>query len=247
MYNGKFVSEKFSAWSDLMGDEQRLMLVYIRASIVFVCLPLLCLPIQASVWKSADEFGLVSYSNFRPVGQADVILGSNSDRVLSDWDRYYTNCHRVCNRQASNWWRKSKKYLALEKYLADAAKESGIDQSLLEAIAATESAFEEGAVSRKGAVGVMQIMPSTARQYGVVGLHRRDIESQLKVPSINIRVAARHLAHLKNKYPRRLDLVLAAYNAGEGAVALASNRVPAFDETRKYVSSVMYLYAMARG
>lgn len=230
-----------------MGGDWRPILVNIKSSIVFVCLQLSCLSIHASVWKSVDESGVVSYSNLRPMRQADVILGLDQVGVLNDRGMHSTNCHQACNRLVSNWWRKSRKYLAVERCLADAAKESGVDQALLEAIAATESAFDADAVSPKGAVGVMQVMPSTARQHGIVGVHLKDIESQLKVPSVNIRVAAQYLAYLKNKFPGRLDLVLAAYNAGEGAVTLASYRVPNIDETKKYVSSVMYLYAKARG
>lgn len=218
-----------------------------KFAVLFLLLQTLCLPMHASVWKSVDRFGGVSYSNSRPQRDADLILGGGQGVVAGLQGVYSTNCARACNQQAPNWWRKSKKYLALEGYLAGASKESGIDQALLEAIAATESAFDADAVSGKGAVGVMQVMPATARQYGVTGAQRRDIELQLKKPSVNIGVAARHLSYLHKKYEGRLDLVLAAYNAGEAPVAQASNRVPNFNETKKYVANIMYLYTASKG
>lgn len=219
----------------------------LKFAVLFLFLQNLCFPIHASIWKSVDQFGVVSYSNSRPQRGADLILGASQDVGTGSQSAYSTNCTRTCNQPVPNWWRKSKKYLALEGYLADASRENGIDRALLEAIAATESAFEVDAVSGKGAVGVMQVMPITARQYGVTGAQRKDIELQLKKPSVNIGIAARHLSYLHKKYGGRLELVLAAYNAGEVAVAQASNRIPDFDETKKYVANVMHLYSMAKG
>lgn len=125
-----------------------------------------------------------------------------------------------------------------------AARINGVDLALLKAVAAAESGFDAKAVSRKGAIGVMQVMPATARMYGVRGVREKDVVEELKNPATNIDIAAQHLSRLLKLYGGKLDLVLAAYNAGESAVARASGQVPNYPETKQYVSNVIYLYTL---
>lgn len=112
-----------------------------------------------------------------------------------------------------------------------AAARHGLEADLVRAIIAVESAGDPRAVSPKGAVGLMQLMPATAAEYGC-----RDRTD----PRANIEAGCRHLARLHEVLAGDLTLVLAAYNAGEGAVKRFGG-VPAFTETRRYVRAVRAL------
>jgi soluble lytic murein transglycosylase-like protein len=131
-----------------------------------------------------------------------------------------------------------------EPLLARYAKEHGLDVALVKAIVAVESAFEPAAVSPKGAIGLMQVIPGTAARYGVAGDAKRTIEDKLKDPATNVRVGTRYLRDLLALYANDLALALAAYNAGEGAVERYDNRVPPYAETQEYVQLVTRFYAM---
>ena len=114
----------------------------------------------------------------------------------------------------------------------------GLDVALVKAVVAVESAFDPQAVSPKGAVGLMQVIPATAERYGVRGDAKRSIEQQLKDPSTNVRVGTRYLADLLERFGNDAVLALAGYNAGEYAVERYDRRVPPFPETRAYVKLV---------
>ena len=113
---------------------------------------------------------------------------------------------------------------------ASAAREHSLPASLLMAVAAAESGFNAHAVSPKGALGLMQLMPDTARQHGV-----RQVWSVLD----NVRGGAAHLRQLLNRFSGQQALALAAYNAGERAVLNAGLQIPPFDETQRYVPKVL--------
>ena len=130
--------------------------------------------------------------------------------------------------------------------LHDQARLRGVDVDLVKAVIAAESGFNPMAVSLKGAIGLMQLMPATAERWGVSGDARRPLEQRLTDSTLNLATGIRHLRHLIDLYPGRLDLALAAYNAGEGAVQRAGQRIPDFRETRDYVSTVLALYANLR-
>lgn len=115
-----------------------------------------------------------------------------------------------------------------EPFIEKVAKENGLDPALIRAVASVESGFNPQAVSPKGARGVMQFMPSTARRYGVTDLHD---------PYQSIRAGAEHLRDLLEEFDGDLRLALAAYNAGSGAVRRHGG-VPAYRETQKYVREV---------
>jgi membrane-bound lytic murein transglycosylase B len=110
------------------------------------------------------------------------------------------------------------------------AIEQAVPASLLLAVAAAESGFNSRAVSPKGALGMMQLMPATARRHGV-----RQVWSVLD----NLRGGAAHLRLLLTRFSGQQALALAAYNAGEQAVLNAGSQIPPFDETRHYVPKVM--------
>jgi hypothetical protein len=133
-------------------------------------------------------------------------------------------------------------YKSVRPHLRRAAERSGVDYALLKAVIATESGFDAHAVSPKGALGLMQLMPATAERFGVAAAGSRTLVQQLHDPAVNVRAGARYLRHLLDLFDGRLDLALAAYNAGEGAVRRAGPKIPPFKETQNYVKTVLALY-----
>ncbi|MDZ4074320.1 MAG: lytic transglycosylase domain-containing protein [Hylemonella sp.] len=137
-------------------------------------------------------------------------------------------------------------YKAVRHLLREAAREHDIDYALLQALIATESGFDPAAVSPKGAIGLMQVMPATARGYGLEDQRRRPVARQLTDARTNIQVGSQHLRRLLKKFPDRVDLALAAYNAGLKTVRRAGNQVPPYRETQNYVRTILALYAVLK-
>ena len=131
-------------------------------------------------------------------------------------------------------------------HLRAAAEQQAVDYELLQALIATESGFDAQAVSPKGAVGLMQLMPATASRFGVRADAKRSLEQKLADPAVNVPAGTRYLRYLLDLFPGRMDLAVAAYNAGEGAVQKAGNQIPAFKETQNYVRTVLGLYAQLK-
>lgn len=125
-----------------------------------------------------------------------------------------------------------------EDEIHGAAADSGLDPALILAVVMEESGGDPQARSHKGATGLMQLMPTTAAEVGV-----QDPTS----PTQNLRGGAGYLARMLRRYDGRLDLALAAYNAGPGNVDKAGGQVPPFRETRQYVDRVLTRYQGLRG
>jgi soluble lytic murein transglycosylase-like protein len=120
------------------------------------------------------------------------------------------------------------------EFVERAAREADLDPALVHAVIHVESRYDPRARSPKGAVGLMQVMPATAARYGVTD-PARSIEENLKA-------GTRYLRNLIEIFDRRLDLVLAAYNAGENAVVRHGLRIPPYRETLAYVPAVLAKY-----
>jgi soluble lytic murein transglycosylase-like protein len=131
---------------------------------------------------------------------------------------------------AGDWQRRAAPFSGL---INDAARQAELQPALLRAVIAVESAFDPRAVSRKGAKGLMQLRPATARRYGV----QRPFD-----PAENLRGGAHYLKDLLKRYGSDLELALAAYNAGEDAVDRHGRTIPPFAETRAYVPAVLRMY-----
>jgi Transglycosylase SLT domain len=120
----------------------------------------------------------------------------------------------------------------VETLVREAAERHNVDPALIRAVIETESNWNPNALSRKGAMGLMQLIPTTAQRFGV-----NDAFS----PKQNVDAGVHYLKTLLERYNGNLDLALAAYNAGEGAVDRAHG-VPSFRETRSYVQKVQDAY-----
>ena len=115
--------------------------------------------------------------------------------------------------------------------IQNAAREAGVSPALVHAVIFVESGYNPKARSPKGAIGLMQVMPDTALRYGVPDPGR--------TPEANLRAGTRYLSDLMQQFGSRLDLVLAAYNAGEKAVLRHGHRIPPYRETQHYVPAVL--------
>ena len=118
--------------------------------------------------------------------------------------------------------------------IAEVANQYDVPEALLHALITIESVYDPNATSRAGAVGLMQLMPATARRYGVY--NRRN-------PTANLNGGTRYLKDLLIRFDNDIELALAGYNAGEKAVEKYGNQIPPYDETQEYVRKVLKLYS----
>lgn len=125
----------------------------------------------------------------------------------------------------------------MEELIEAVAADAGLDAALVRAVIQVESNFNRKAISRRGAQGLMQLMPSTIWRLSVGDAYD---------PHENIGAGVRHLRQLLDQFQGDLTLALAAYNAGENAV-LRYGGVPPYQETQNYVTKVLRLYRQARG
>jgi len=124
-----------------------------------------------------------------------------------------------------------------EKDIEAAARQHNVDPALIHAVISAESGYNPFARSRTGAAGLMQLMPETARRFGA----RNPLN-----PVENIHAGVRYLRVLMDLFDNDLELVIAAYNAGENAVIRAGHRIPPYSETMTYVPRVLEYYRRYR-
>lgn len=206
--------------------------------------------VQADTWFFVDDKGVLYYANERIDERYQLFSkhghNSGTDLAFEGIRRQAAQLAAASEKdrlEAERYFAKSQGYKLHAKHIKAAAQKHGVDEQLLKAIATAESGFQTTAVSPKGAIGLMQVIPDTAMRFGVIGDARRSIEQKLKDPAINVPVSARYVRYLQGLFPGRTDLVLAAYNAGEGAVKRHGNKIPPYKETQNYVKTVMTLYA----
>jgi soluble lytic murein transglycosylase-like protein len=122
-----------------------------------------------------------------------------------------------------------------DSIIEKAAKSAALEPNLLRAVIVVESGFNSRARSKRGAVGLMQLMPATASRFGV---------SNPYDPKQNVHAGARYLKFLMDRFGQNIRLALAAYNAGEEAVERNGRQIPPFTETMAYVPKVLRIYRM---
>lgn len=190
---------------------------------------------DGNVWSYVDADGISHFSNV-PDRASPYRL------YLKDRDSYRLKDPRSSNPAAAGKPPSRLASVALDKLpyaelIADAASTHRIDAELLHAVIHVESRHNAAAVSPKGAVGLMQVLPETARRMGV---------SNPEPPAQNIAAGARYLRFLLDTFGNDTRLALAAYNAGENAVIRNGNRIPPYPETRAYVPAVIEAYQALR-
>ena len=181
---------------------------------------------HADIYRYVDADGAVHFTNVPQDSRFKVYLKEKrrADPVtetLAGEIRYYDEKERA----------------RYAKPIQDAAKATRLDAALIHAVISAESGYNPFARSRKGAAGLMQLMPETAKRYGVK--NRLD-------PAQNISGGARYLRDLIRMFNNDVQLAVAAYNAGERAVVRAGNRIPPYQETMAYVPRVMSYYRKYR-
>lgn len=200
-------------------------------------------PVRADVWGYVDDRGVAHFAPEKVDERYELFFrgGESFDTAAGVQTPRQVAVPRLPPRLIA-YFDVSPAYKQVKHHLREASREHGVEYELLQALIATESGFDPAAVSPKGAVGLMQVMPATAQRYGVTGDSRTPVEKKLTDPRTNVRAGTRYLRDLIRMFPGQLELALAAYNAGEGAVQRAGNRIPNYRETQNYVRTVMQLY-----
>ncbi|HWU99057.1 MAG TPA: lytic transglycosylase domain-containing protein [Oxalicibacterium sp.] len=211
-----------------------------RAFLFALSLSLISATAHADIWGYVDAQGDAHFATEKLDGRYQLFMRGdgtmNASRLTPMRAEPDTPLMRYLSQHPN-----LKKY---EQLLNQAADEYQLDPALLKAVMAAESGFNPAAVSPKGAIGLMQLMPATAERFGLQGDSKRSIKQKLADPKTNIRLGARYLRFLEDMYPHQLHLMLASYNAGEGAVQKYNNAIPPYPETRNYVKLVTQFYRM---
>ena len=129
----------------------------------------------------------------------------------------------------------------MKDMLQRASQHFAVDAHLVMAVIHAESAFNPRAVSPKNAIGLMQVLPSTARDLGLQELQGKSVEQLMVDPRVSIVLGTKYLAEQLARFNGNVELAVAAYNAGPGAVVKAGLRVPNYPETQQYVRRVLSL------
>ena len=180
---------------------------------------------QADVWKFVDRNGVVHLSD-RPMGPGSELLVRGKKRIKG---------RGVAARSAPGDLKDNQRRFT--NLIDRVSRELSLDRNLVHAVVRVESAYDPEAVSRAGAVGLMQLMPATAERYGV-----RDSRN----PTQNLYAGVLHLRNLIQQF-NDVVLALAAYNAGENAVIGYGYKVPPYPETQNYVRKVLAFYRRYAG
>ena len=202
-------------------------------------------PARADMWGYVDAQGVTHFSAQRLDERYELFFrGGENFNVGKGEGGNASGAKTASVVPASlvSYFELSPGYKAVMHLLREASDKHGIDYELLQALIATESGFNARAVSPKGAVGLMQLIPPTAARYGVRADKIAAVEQKLTDPKTNIGAGSSYLSDLIRLFPGQIELALAAYNAGEGAVQRAGNKIPNYPETRNYVKTVMQLY-----
>ena len=185
-----------------------------QVGVVLTLLGFLSLPVQADITSYRDSSGKLVFVNSNDTEMSSAAARGGAEAV-----------REVLSQRKS-------KLGNIQEHLEKTAKEHNVDARLVEAMIEVESAWDPRAISSKGAQGLMQLMPATAKRFGV----RNALD-----PSDNITGGIKYLRFLLDKFEDDVTLVLAGYNAGENAV-VSYGGVPPYNETIDYVDRVKRIY-----
>ncbi len=207
-----------------VGCQHRLAPVISR--LVIVPILLVCGTAWAApgdIYAYTDPAGVTHYSNVPDDARYSLLIAGPADTAP------LPSANQGPQR-ALNWLAKAARYDAL---IDGVARDNTLDPQLVRAVIVVESGFNPSAQSNKGAAGLMQLRPETARRYGV-----RNVFD----PEQNVRGGTRYLHDLMNRFGSNMELALAAYNAGEEAVEHYGRQIPPYRETLDYVPNVLTVY-----
>ena len=188
-----------------------------------LALVLTAVPASAEIYKYIDREGNVYFTNlpYKRSAGFELIWRSREDP-------FYADSYSRINLKDMN-----QNKLRFSNMIAQVAKRTRLNPELLHAVIRAESAYDPKALSKKGARGLMQLMPGTADRYGV---------NDSWDPEQNLDGGARYLRDLLDMFDQDLKLAVAAYNAGENAVKKYGNKIPPYPETVQYVRKVVTFY-----
>jgi soluble lytic murein transglycosylase-like protein len=194
--------------------------------------------VHAALWGYVDGEGVAHF--------AERQIDSRYSLVLADSAASASLIDRVPGKATPpaamlTWLEIAPEVKRVQPWVREAATRNGVDAELINALIAVESGFNERAVSPRGAVGLMQLMPTTAARYMAKDQNPRDIAVRLAEPRTNIGLGTRWMAELLKRHGR-IDIALAAWSAGEETVRRSGGQMPAIDETRAHVHQVLELY-----
>jgi soluble lytic murein transglycosylase-like protein len=172
-------------------------------------------PARADIYSFIDGAGVTHFTNVPVDARYRLLLATPPAERAA---------------RPENWLARSAQF---DHLIERAARSQAVRPELVRAVIVVESAFNPHALSRRGAMGLMQLLPKTARRYGVADAFD---------PEQNITAGVLYLHDLLTRYGDDLELTLAAYNAGEDAVERYGHSVPPFPETRHYVPTVLRIY-----
>ena len=178
-----------------------------------------CTVANSQIYAGTDAAGTLVLGNFSSESSPVLLIAGDPPEALARPEAANVAAHRSVTTPK-----------ALESAIREAARRHSVSESLLTAVIAVESGFDPRAVSPKGAKGLMQLMPDTARRFGV---------GDVFAVHDNLHGGAAYLSQLMALFANDRSLALAAYNAGEGAVIRAGRRIPAYPETQQYVAKVL--------
>ena len=198
------------------------MLLKCIVAAVAVCAPAIC-SASPPIYKYVDADGVAHFTD-KPDSRRYVLVDLTPKGLTRSGDHYDPGLLTRATRYDA---------------IIDAeAKSAGVEPSLVRAVIVVESGFNPRAVSKCGAVGLMQLMPATATRFGVANPYD---------PRQNVRGGALYLGFLINRFRHNVRLALAAFNAGEDAVERNSGQIPPFTETLEYVPKVLKIYQALTG
>lgn len=186
--------------------------------------------VRGQVYAYVGKDGVRHYTSVRPRG-----VSASAMRTIRY--SYMETCYACGAKPGVNFGKLRLNTTAYQAEIAAAAREHGVEEAIVRAIIHAESAYNPLALSRVGAQGLMQLMPPTARRFGVTDAFS---------PQQNIQGGVKYLAWLLKRFDGNLTLAAAGYNAGEGAVDKYKG-VPPYSETRRYVERVGVLAERYRG
>ena len=198
--------------------EGRNFMKYIVTLVIFFCLFFMVSSSSAGIYRYVDENGVIHFTNCPRDPKFKLYIRESREDVGDE-----NNSSSVSNIKNSNQY---------DSLISEFSRKYQVDFALIKAIMRAESGFNPFAVSRKGAKGLMQLMPETAQRVNV---------SNIFNPRENIEGGVRHFKYLLSLFDNDLRLSLAAYNAGENVVAELRS-IPPYRETLDYVKKVLSFY-----